>query len=77
VEYSSERGTKTAPEGGNNIDLRCVNESGLLVAGLEGCIRYKPDGNYQYTQNEMSFRSLALVPGLIANRISRGRWLTC
>jgi len=23
----------------------------------------------------MSFRSLALVPGLIANRISRGRWL--
>ena len=25
VEYSSASGTKTAPEGGDNIDLRCVN----------------------------------------------------
>ena len=75
VEYSSSSGTKTAPEGGDNIDLRCVNVRGLLVAGLEGCIRYKPDGLHQYTQNEMSLRALALLPGLIANRLTRGRWL--
>ena len=75
VEYSSESGTKTAPEGGDNIDLRCVNVVGLLVAGLEGCIRYKPDGFHQFTQNEMTLRSLALLPGLTRNRLVRGRWL--
>ena len=36
VEYSSAGGTKSAPEGTDNIDLRCVNMNGLLVAGLEG-----------------------------------------
>ena len=75
VEYSSERGTKMAPEGGENIDLRCVNEGGLLVAGLEGCIRYRPDGNHQYTQGDMTLRALALAPALIANRLWQGRWL--
>jgi len=27
VEYNSERGTKTAPEGGNNSDLHCVTRA--------------------------------------------------
>lgn len=75
VEYTSAGGTKTAPGGGENVDMRCVNQHGLLVAGLEGCIRYKPDGLHQYTQNEMTLRSLALLPGLAANRLMRGRWL--
>jgi len=75
VEYTSAGGTKTAPGGGENVDMRCVNHGGLLVAGLEGCIRYKPDGLHQYTQNEMTWRSLVLLPGLAANRLMRGRWL--
>ena len=75
VEYSSESGTKTSPEGGDNVDLRCVKVAGLLVAGLEGCIRYRPDGLHQFTQNEMTLRSLALLPGLARNRLTRGRWL--
>ncbi len=75
VEYSSGRGTKTAPEGGDNIDMRCVNAGGLLIAGLEGCIRYRPDGNHQYTQNEMTLRALKLLPGLSYNRLAHGRWL--
>jgi Icc-related predicted phosphoesterase len=75
VEYSSTGGTKTAPGGGENVDLHCVNQGGLLVAGLEGCLRYKPDGLHQYTQNEMRLRSLALLPGLATNRLTHGRWL--
>jgi len=75
VEYSSTGGAKTAPGGGENADLRCINQSGLLVAGLEGCLRYKPDGLHQYTQNEMRLRSLALLPGLATNRLTHGRWL--
>ena len=75
VEYTSSGGTKTAPSGGENVDMRCVNQNGLLVAGLEGSIRYKPDGLHQYTQNEMTLRSLALWPGLVRNRLMYGRWL--
>ena len=75
VEYSSTGGTKTAPDGGDNIDMRCVQVSGLLVAGLEGCIRYRPDGNHQYTQSEMSFRAMSLLPDLLWNRLRHGRWL--
>lgn len=75
VEYSSTGGTKTAPDGGDNIDMRCVQVSGLLVAGLEGCIRYRPDGNHQYTQSEMSFRAMSLLPDLLWNRMRHGRWL--
>jgi len=75
VEYSSTGGTKTAPDGGDNINMRCVQVSGLLVAGLEGCIRYRPDGNHQYTQSEMSFRAMSLLPDLLWNRMRHGRWL--
>jgi Icc-related predicted phosphoesterase len=75
VEYTSAGGTKIAPGGGENVDMHCVNHGGLLVAGLEGCIRYKPDGLHQYTQNEMTLRSLMLLPGLAANRLRRGRCL--
>ncbi len=75
VEYTSSRGTKSEPEGGENVDGRCVRESGLLIAGLEGCIRYRPDGLHQYTQNEMSFRAMRLLPGLLRNRLMYGRWL--
>ena len=75
VEYSSAGGTKTAPGGGENVDLHCVNQSGLLLAGLEGCHRYKPDGLHQYTQDEMRLRSLALLPGLATNRLAHRRWL--
>jgi Icc-related predicted phosphoesterase len=75
VEYSSTAGTKTAPEGGDNIDMRCIQVGGLLVAGLEGCIRYRPDGNHQYTQSEMLFRAMSLLPDLLWNRLRHGRWL--
>jgi Icc-related predicted phosphoesterase len=75
VEYSNAGGTKTAPEGGDNVDRRCVKVAGLLVVGLEGCIRYRPDGLHQFTQNEMTLRSLALLPKLARNRLVRGRWL--
>jgi hypothetical protein len=75
VEYSSDRGTRTAPEGGENIDMHCVSEFGLLVAGLEGCIQYRPDGHHQYSQNDMWLRSFVLMPGLLLNRLRHGRWL--
>jgi len=58
-----------------NLDGRVVNAGGLLIAGLEGSIRYRPDGEYQYTEGEMLWKIVRMVPKLIWNRITRGRYL--
>ena len=47
--------------GGENIDGRIVETEGLLVAGLGGSIRYKPEGRHQYTEGEMSLRVSRLI----------------
>jgi uncharacterized protein len=41
------------------IDGRVVTERGLLIAGLEGCIRYS-GGPHQYTERQMTAKALAL-----------------
>ena len=62
-------------EGGENIDGRVVRANGLLIAGLGGCIRYRPDGVNQYTQAEMFWRVFSLLPALLYHRIFHGRAL--
>jgi Icc-related predicted phosphoesterase len=52
-----------------------VEEQGLILAGLGGSVRYRPDGDHQYTQAEMRRRTLALMPRLWINRIRYGRAL--
>jgi len=59
----------------SNIDGSVVEEKGLLIAGLGGSIRYRPDGVNQYTQGEMARRILAMTPRLLWNRIRHGRFL--
>ena len=65
------------PGGWTNIDRRLVyvREHDLLIAGLEGCIRYKPNARYQYGEQQMARRALRLVPQLFLNRIVHGRYL--
>jgi Icc-related predicted phosphoesterase len=58
-----------------NIDGQVVEEQGLLIAGLGGSIRYRPDGVNQYTQGEMRWRILSMTPRLCWNRARRGRYL--
>lgn len=58
-----------------NIDGTVVKERGLLLAGLGGSIRYRPDGVHQYTQSQMARRALALTPRLYWNRVRHGRFL--
>jgi Icc-related predicted phosphoesterase len=52
-----------------------VEEQGLLLAGFGGSVRYRPDGDHQYTQSEMRRRVLALAPRLWMNRVRYGRAL--
>ena len=63
------------PRWSANIDGMVVQEHGVLLAGLGGSIRYRPDGSNQYTQAEMTGRVLGLAPRLYWNRLRHGRFL--
>jgi uncharacterized protein len=63
------------PDGCENIHARAVRYHGLLVAGLEGSMRYNDKPDYQYTEREMAAQARRLVPALLWNRLRHGRYL--
>ena len=73
-EYNS-RFTTTRAEGGSNLDLKRVRVKGLLIAGLGGSVKYRPDGVNQHTQVEAFLRAAQLMPGLLLNRLRYGHAL--
>jgi Icc-related predicted phosphoesterase len=74
-EYTPSGEAITGPCGGVNLDGRVAEVKGLLVAGLEGSIRYKPTGSFQYTDQEMWLKVFKLAPRLIYNKRVKGRAL--
>ncbi len=72
--YCSSDGGKEGPGGCIDIDERAVCHGGLLIAGLEGSMRYKP-GPYQYSNGEMSRKALRLGTRLLRQRLFRRRRL--
>ena len=48
------------PHGATNADQRVIEAAGLRIAGLGGCVRYKP-GPHQYTQREYAGRARKLL----------------
>jgi len=62
---------KWAPEGCINVDERVVYYKGLLIGGLEGSIRYKPNAPHQYTESQMRFKIARMSLRLVYARI---RW---
>lgn len=72
IEYS----VKNLFQGGILTDGKCIyiKELDLIVAGLGGCIRHN-NGKNQYTEAEMFFRIILLLPQLLLNKIIRGRCL--
>lgn len=73
-QYMSDGRILTHAEGCEDVDGQVANENGLLIAGLGGSIRYRPDGVHQYTQGEMRTRVAALTPSLWFNRLRYGRF---
>lgn len=73
VEYST-WGQRTAPAGGANLHRRMMRYKGLILAGVEGSLRYR-NGLYQYSQGEMLGHVLSLAPALLLNRMLYGRYL--
>lgn len=68
-------GVRREPQGAVDLHRKVLcTETGLLLAGIEGCNRYNK-GPYQYTQSEMWQMVFELAPRLLANRIRYGRFL--
>jgi len=74
VEYG-EASNRTYPSGGIDLHDRMHCHEGLLLAGIEGSIRYKKEGIFQYTQGEMWINVLKLMPSLLLNHLRYGRYL--
>ena len=53
---------------------RVIKESGLIVAGLGGSIRYN-NGENQYTNFQMNCEIIKLIPKLLFHKIFHGRYL--
>ncbi len=74
VEYGAEW-ERQFPLGGINIHRKtCRTVGGLLLAGVEGSLRYNTGPN-QYSQRQMWMNVFRLVPGLLINRMRFGRFL--
>lgn len=74
IEHGSD-GERTAPRGGIDLHQGTVHKHNLLLAGVEGSIRYNQQGDFQYSQSEMWGHVLRLVPRLLLNRLIYGRYL--
>ena len=73
IEYSTGE-TRSAPGGGINLHKRVINHQGILLAGIEGSLRYRM-GPFQYSQLEMWLHACSLLPWLLRNRLIYGRYL--
>lgn len=74
VEYGS-GWDRHFPLGGCNLHRKVLRSGeGLLMAGVEGSLRYNK-GPHQYTQNEMWIHVFRLVPQLLLNKLRFGRYL--
>lgn len=74
IEESTTGGLRRAPMGATDLHRRVVNYRGLIVAGVEGSLRYRK-GPFQYSQSEMWFHVFSLVPALMTNYVLYGRYL--
>jgi len=79
VEYQVGKGETwhrvTEPMGATNLHAAAVKEGDLLLAGLEGSIRYNDAPRFQYTEQAMWAEIWRLAPKLMMNRIRYGRYL--
>lgn len=56
------------------IDPKTGNQRPLLIAGISGSLKYN-NGKCQYTDAQMKFKLLKMVPKLIKNKIKYGTYL--
>ncbi len=70
----NDTGQLSEPQGATDLHRRLARQNGVLFAGVEGSLRYRP-GPFQYSQNEMWLHVWSLVPGMLWNRRRYGRYV--
>jgi Icc-related predicted phosphoesterase len=60
--------------GATHLHGKVVREGKLLVAGLGGSMKYSK-GENQFTEREMKWEMIKMIPSLLFNRIFKGRYL--
>lgn len=65
---------KSAPEGGEDLHRKVCMSNGLILAGVEGSLRYR-EGPFQYSQAEMWWHVIRLIPAFLRNQAIHGRYL--
>jgi Icc-related predicted phosphoesterase len=73
IEYGSGV-NRSAPGGAIDLHRKVINSRDLLIAGVEGSLRYR-EGPFQYSQFQMWKHVIVLIPGLIKNKVLYGRYL--
>lgn len=61
--------------GGLDLHGKVIMRRGIILAGLEGSMRYKPNVPFMYTESEMRMQIAQMVPRLLWNRQRFGRAL--
>jgi uncharacterized protein len=73
-QYTAEGRILTGVQGGIDIHAQVAQVKGLLIAGLEGSMRYRPQAPFMYTEQEMRFQVARLIPRLAWHRQRHGRY---
>jgi Icc-related predicted phosphoesterase len=74
-QYTAEGRVLTDVTAGINLHGRVAEVDGLLIGGFEGSMRYRPRAPYMYTDREMTWNVLQMVPALWWNHWRYGRSL--
>jgi hypothetical protein len=77
VTRRGERGVPRLPEGCIDLGGKVVRDPtfGILMAGLPGSPRYSEHEPVQFTEFEMKWMIVKMIPRLLLNRIRYGRYL--
>ncbi|NIV14975.1 MAG: hypothetical protein GWN62_28080, partial [Aliifodinibius sp.] len=73
IEYQK-NGPQSGPLGAIDLHKQVIFHNGLIFLGFEGSLRYR-DGPFMYTQNEMWGNVISIVPKLLLNKLTYGRYL--
>jgi Icc-related predicted phosphoesterase len=72
INYAEEQSYQGS--GAVHIGSRITRHEGLIIAGLGGSMRYNR-GDNQFSESQMMGKIIRLIPGLLFNRIFRGRYV--
>lgn len=72
-QYTSDGRVLNDVDGGLDIHGHVTIVDGLIIAGLEGSMRYRSGSPFMYTEREMTWNVARLVPQLLWNQGRYGR----